>query len=42
VVIGEAGYFFAFHSDTMAQQGRNWQARFRMKFAISIAWGKSR
>ena len=29
MVIGEAGYFFAYHSDTVAQQSRNWQARFR-------------
>ena len=29
MVIGEAGYFFAYHSDSVAQQSRNWQARFR-------------
>ena len=29
MVIGEAGYFFAYHSDTVAQQSRNWQERFR-------------
>ena len=29
MVIGEAGYLFAFHSDTVARQSRNWQARFR-------------
>src|SRR6476646_11727282 len=29
VVIREAEYFFAFHSDTVAQQSRNWQGRFR-------------
>ena len=35
MVIGEAGYLFAFHSDTVAQQSRNWQARFG-RMAVDI------
>jgi hypothetical protein len=40
VVIGEPGCFFACNSDTVAQQSRNWQERFRRTAADRLAEGR--